>query len=291
MNLPSYLGNSNFLVNINELTGINSSASGLSATAGLQVAISNIQKMVDFTNKQINVNFISNYDTSPIQVLAPLNLSNVNLYQNGNVFVGTGGGASLSSGSSALIINGSTNIAFNFIANNSTIMSLSQQGALALPYGAIPNTFLECIDLSGNAQWNYVSSITNSLASFNVLANSSFSFQQTGSEVASVDSNGRVTAQDFLSLSDMRYKTNISTLSDAGSLIKGLRGVEFDWRKDGSHDVGVIAQEVFNVLPEAIVSTGTTSMLNVAYNKIIPYLIETIKDLQLRVEALEAKQT
>ena len=291
MNLPSYLGNSNFLVNINELTGINSSASGLSATAGLQVAISNIQKMVDFTNKQINVNFISNYDTSPIQVLAPLNLSNVNLYQNGNVFVGTGGGASLSSGSSALIINGSTNIAFNFIANNSTIMSLSQQGALALPYGAIPNTFLECIDLSGNAQWNYVSSITNSLASLNVTSANSFSFQQTGSEVASVDSNGRVTAQDFLSLSDMRYKTNISTLSDAGSLIKGLRGVEFDWRKDGSHDVGVIAQEVFNVLPEAIVSTGTTSMLNVAYNKIIPYLIETIKDLQLRVEALEAKQT
>ena len=291
MNLPSYLGNSNFLVNINELTGINSSASGLSATAGLQVAISNIQKMVDFTNKQINVNFISNYDTSPIQVLAPLNLSNVNLYQNGNVFVGTGGGASLSSGSSALIINGSTNIAFNFIANNSTIMSLSQQGALALPYGAIPNTFLECIDLSGNAQWNYVSSITNSLASLNVTSANSFSFQQTGSEVASVDSNGRITAQDFLSLSDMRYKTNISTLSDAGSLIKGLRGVEFDWRKDGSHDVGVIAQEVFNVLPEAIVSTGTTSMLNVAYNKIIPYLIETIKDLQLRVEALEAKQT
>ena len=291
MNLPSYLGNSNFLVNINELTGINSSASGLSATAGLQVAISNIQKMVDFTNKQINVNFISNYDTSPIQILAPLNLSNVNLYQNGNVFVGTGGGASLSSGSSALIINGSTNIAFNFIANNSTIMSLSQQGTLSLPYGAIPNTFLECIDLSGNAQWNYVSSITNTVASLNVLANNSFSFQQTGSEVASVDSNGRITAQDFLSLSDMRYKTNISTLSDAGSLIKGLRGVEFDWRKDGSHDVGVIAQEVFNVLPEAIVSTGTTSMLNVAYNKIIPYLIETIKDLQLRVEALEAKQT
>ena len=291
MNLPSYLGNSNFLVNINELTGINSSASGLSATAGLQVAISNIQKMVDFTNKQINVNFISNYDTSPIQILAPLNLSNVNLYQNGNVFVGTGGGASLSSGSSALIINGSTNIAFNFIANNSTIMSLSQQGTLSLPYGAIPNTFLECIDLSGNAQWNYVSSITNTVASFNVTSANSFSFQQTGSEVASVDSNGRITAQDFLSLSDMRYKTNISTLSDAGSLIKGLRGVEFDWRKDGSHDVGVIAQEVFNVLPEAIVSTGTTSMLNVAYNKIIPYLIETIKDLQLRVEALEAKQT
>ena len=110
MNLPSYLGNSNFLVNINELTGINNNASGLSATSALQTAISNIQKIVNFDKKQINVNFISNYDTSPIQVLAPLNLSNVNLYQNGNVFVGTGGGASLSSGSTALIINGSTTL-------------------------------------------------------------------------------------------------------------------------------------------------------------------------------------
>ena len=290
MNLPSYLGNSNFLVNINEITGTNSSASGLSATSGLQVAISNIQKMVDFTNKQINVNFISNYDTSPIQVLAPLNLSNVNLYQNGNIFVAGGSGTSLSSGTTTLLINGSTNIAFNFITSNSTVMSLTQEGILALPYGATPNTFLECIDLSGTAQWNYVSSITNTTASLNVMGNNTFSFQQTGSEVASVDSNGRVTAQDFLSLSDRRYKDNISTITDAGSLIKGLRGVRFDWRKDGSHDVGVIAQEVFDHIPEAIVSTGT-NMLNVAYNKIIPYLIETIKDLQLRVEALEKKNS
>jgi len=293
MNLPSYLGNSNFLVNINEITGINSSASGLSATSALQTAVSNIQKIVDYDKKQINVNYISNYDTSPIQVLAPLNLSNVNLYQNGNVFIGgSGGGTYLSSGTTSIVLNNTsspTTIAMNFIAANSTIMTLSQQGTLTLPYGALPNTFLECIDLSGTSQWNYVSSITNSVASLNVTSANSFSFIQSGSEVASVDSYGRVTAQDFLSLSDRRYKDHISTLTDAGSLIKGLRGVKFDWKKDGSHDVGVIAQEVFNVLPEAIVSTGTTHMLNVAYNKIIPYLIETIKDLQVRVEALEEK--
>ena len=292
MNLPSYLGNSNFLVNINELTGINSSASGLSATSALQTAVTNIQKMVDYDKKQINVNYISNYDTSPIQVLSPLNLSNVNLYQNGTVFIGGGGGTYISSGTTSIILNSTsspTTIAMNFIAANSTIMTLSQQGTLALPYGALPNTFLECIDLSGTAQWNYVSSITNGTASLNATSANSFSFQQSGSEVASVDSYGRVTAQDFLSLSDRRYKDHISTLTDASSLIKGLRGVRFDWKKDGSHDVGVIAQEVFEHIPEAIVSTGT-NMLNVAYNKIIPYLIETIKDLQLRVEALEAKQ-
>ena len=68
-----------------------------------------------------------------------------------------------------------------------------------------------------------------------------------------------------------------------------MRGVRFNWLKDGSHDIGVIAQEVFESIPEAIVSTNN-SMLTVAYNKIIPVLIETIKDLQRRVEVLEGSK-
>jgi len=64
--------------------------------------------------------------------------------------------------------------------------------------------------------------------------------------------------------------------------------VRFDWLRDGSSDIGVIAQEVYKVMPEAIVSTNT-NMLTVAYTKIIPLLIETIKDLEKRVEVLEGK--
>jgi len=294
MNLPRYLGTSNFVLNIVDLNNTISNASGLGGTAALELAVGNIQKMVDFNKKQINVNAISNYDQSPIQVLAPLNLSNVNLYQNGNLFVGGssgGGGASLSSGNTALFINATsspTSIAFNFLAANSTIMTLNQQGTIALPYNAKPNKYLECIDLCGNTQWNYVSNLTNGYASLNVLGNNSFSFQQNGFENASMDTNGNMTAQNFYSVSDKRYKNNISTITNAGDLLKQIRGVRFDWRKDGSRDIGVIAQEVFEVMPEAIVSTNT-NMLTVAYNKIIPVLIETIKDLQKRVEVLESK--
>jgi hypothetical protein len=96
-----------------------------------------------------------------------------------------------------------------------------------------------------------------------------------------------MTAQNFFSVSDQRFKKNISTITNAGSMLKQIRGVRFDWRKDGSPDIGVIAQEVFEVIPEAIVSSMNGSMLTVAYNKIIPLLIETIKDLENRVEALE----
>jgi len=295
--LPNYLGTSNFILNIVDLNNTISNASGLSATSALELAVGNIQKMVDFNKKQINVNAISNYDTSPIQILAPLNLSNVNLYQNGNIFVaGSSGGAttSLSSGTTNLIINNTsspTSIAFNFLAANSTILTLSQQGTLSLPFGASPNKYLECMDISGNTSWNYVSNLTQGYAaSLNVLGNNSFSFQQHGAENASLDPNGNMTAQNFYSVSDKRYKNNISTITNAGDLLKQIRGVRFDWLKDGSADIGVIAQEIFEVMPEAIVSTNT-NMLTVAYNKIIPVLIETIKELQKRVEVLESKSS
>jgi hypothetical protein len=293
-NLPSFMGTSNYILNIIDLNNTITNSSGLSLTSGLQTSVSELQKMIDFKKKQINVNFISNYDTSPIQILAPLNLSNVNLFQNGNLFIGgsgSGGTTTLSSGSTAILLNNTsspTSIAMNFIAANSTIMTLNQQGTLALPYGASPNKYLECMDLSGNTAWNYVSNLTQGLgASLNVLGNNSFSFQQNSVENASLDTNGNMTAQNFFSVSDQRFKKNISTITNAGSMLKQIRGVRFDWRKDGSPDVGVIAQEVFEVIPEAIVSSMNGSMLTVAYNKIIPLLIETIKDLEKRVEILE----
>jgi hypothetical protein len=295
---PDTLQIKNFLLNIVDLNNTITNSSGLNATSGLQTAVGQLQQMVDFNKKQINVNFISNYDTSPIQVLSPLNLSNVSLFQNGNLFVGgtsgsSGGLTTISSGGTAITLSNTsspTTIAMNFYAANSTIMTLNQQGTLSLPYGARPYTYLECMDSNGSASWNYVSNLTQGFeASLNVLGNNSFSFQQNSVENASLDVNGNMTANNFFSVSDERYKKNISTIMNAGTLLKQIRGVRFDWLRDGSHDIGVIAQEVYKVMPEAIVSSIGSGMLTVAYTKIIPLLIETIKDLQLRVEVLERK--
>ena len=299
MNLPSYMWNRNYRVDLNNIDNANTTASGLNATSDLQLAVENIQKMVDYKNKQINTNIISNYDTDPIQIMSPINLCNVGLFQNGSIFISAfsnSNSTSLSSGTTALVLNTTsspTSIAMNFYAGPgySTIMTLDQVGELSLPYGALPNRYLECMDLSGLAQWNYVSNLTQGLgASLNVLGNNSFSFQQNLTENASLDPYGNMTANNFFSVSDERYKKNISTIVDAGSLLKQIRGVRFDWMRDGSHDIGVIAQEVYKVIPEAIVSTNT-NMLTVAYTKIIPLLIETIKDLQKRVELLESKSS
>ena len=69
-------------------------------------------------------------------------------------------------------------------------------------------------------------------------------------------------------------------------------GNTFDWNdksdKEGS-DVGVIAQEILEVLPEAV-TTRDNGYLAVRYEKLVPLLIEAIKELKAEVEDLKASK-
>jgi hypothetical protein len=53
--------------------------------------------------------------------------------------------------------------------------------------------------------------------------------------------------------------------------------------------VGVIAQEMCEVVPEVVVVDKETAMMSVAYGNLVGVLIEAIKELSAKVEALEAK--
>ena len=95
--------------------------------------------------------------------------------------------------------------------------------------------------------------------------------------------------------SDIRLKDNIQVIQGSLDKIDGIRGVEFDWNekspgwaKERGHDVGVVAQEIQKVLPE-IVTERTNGYLGVDYKRIIPLLIESIKELKQEVEDLKKK--
>lgn len=100
---------------------------------------------------------------------------------------------------------------------------------------------------------------------------------------------GRVTARDFLSLSDQRLKEDIRLISDAGGSLDRIRGVRFQWRGSERADVGVLAQEVAAVIPEAV-EGDEESGFHVAYDKVIPFLLEAVKDLRKRVAVLEGER-
>jgi hypothetical protein len=99
---------------------------------------------------------------------------------------------------------------------------------------------------------------------------------------------GRVTAKDFLSLSDRRFKDNIELISNPETILSSIRGVRFHWKDTDKQDVGCIAQDVATLLPEAVSGTDDIGF-HLAYDKLVPVLIEAVKNLTARVEHLEQR--
>jgi hypothetical protein len=99
-------------------------------------------------------------------------------------------------------------------------------------------------------------------------------------------STGQLNATNFNSLSDARYKTNITPITDAGKKIAAINGVSFNWLENNKPSLGVIAQEVEQVLPE-LVATGSDGFKSVNYSGIIGVLIEAVKELQAEISALK----
>jgi len=103
------------------------------------------------------------------------------------------------------------------------------------------------------------------------------------SNVFTVSSNGTCTGVDFVATSDRRLKTDISTISNALDTVKAMRGVYFTRLGKTQRTVGVIAQEVEEVLPE-VVYTGDDEMKSVSYGNMVGLLIEAVKELSEKMK-------
>jgi hypothetical protein len=90
--------------------------------------------------------------------------------------------------------------------------------------------------------------------------------------------------------SDKRLKDNLKPIENSLDKLSKLSGYEFDWNHKQEtfkgHDVGVVAQEVEEVLPE-IVTTRDNGYKAVKYEKLVPLLIESIKELKAEIEELK----
>ena len=116
---------------------------------------------------------------------------------------------------------------------------------------------------------------TNLVASISGTGNASFN----GDVVASCSS-------------DERLKDNKKNIENALEKVESLNGVEFDWNDKQDvyegHDIGVIAQEVEKIAPE-IVNTRDNGYKAVKYEKLVPLLIEAIKELSNEIKELKNK--
>ena len=102
------------------------------------------------------------------------------------------------------------------------------------------------------------------------------------------------TSVSYNTSSDERLKKNIVDVSSQLNVIKNIKVREFDWKKNGYHEVGMIAQELNTLVPSAVQEGGDDEMempWSVDYAKLTPYLIKAVQEQQTVIEALTARIT
>ena len=107
--------------------------------------------------------------------------------------------------------------------------------------------------------------------------------------------NGELQVSDDITAfysSDERLKDNVTAIDDPLAKVLSLGGYTFDWNenttKEGT-ETGVIAQEVESLGLPGLVTTRDNGYLAVNYEKLVPLLIEAVKELSSKVDALEEK--
>jgi uncharacterized coiled-coil protein SlyX len=164
--------------------------------------------------------------------------------------------------------------------------------------------------ISSSAQiGNYVATITGTANQITVAGSGANNASVTLSTPQSIATTSDVTFNNITAsagiraigdviayaTSDERLKENIQPIKNALSKVELISGNTYDW-KEGfenihphkGNDIGVIAQEIEKILPQVVIEREN-GYKAVDYEKIIPLLIESIKELSIKIKELENK--
>ena len=138
--------------------------------------------------------------------------------------------------------------------------------------------------------------VDNGDIAIKAVKNGSVELYEAGSKKLETSSTGvsvtgaLVASGDVTAFSDATLKTEINTINDALGTVGKLRGVSYKWLKDGKPSIGVIAQEVEEVIPEVVHTTEYEgkNVKSVDYGKLVGVLIEAVKELKTQLDEHKA---
>jgi len=118
-------------------------------------------------------------------------------------------------------------------------------------------------------------------------------FLKNASDEVTVTLNGgigEIQASSYKSTSSKRFKNKIKNLKNGLNLINSLRPVTFEWKnKNKLKDIGLIAEEVNEILPMVIAKNDKGEISGLDYGKLTPILIQAIKELYAEIHDLKSK--
>ena len=238
---------------------------------------------------QLNGRTISSTDTNGDIILSPNGSGNVHVKQGTQLRVASANVADLTSGRVIYAgANGELQDASTFTFNGGTVTI----NTVNIDGGAIDGTN---VGATTPGTGNFTTLESNSLSVTDATASTS---KDTGALIitagglgveGAIHAGGDVEA---FNTSDSRLKKNITPIVSALDKLDSINGVEFDWNASeaglnyshlGGHDVGVIAQDLQEILPEAV-KERDDGYLAVDYGRVVPLLIQAIKELKAKIE-------
>lgn len=113
-------------------------------------------------------------------------------------------------------------------------------------------------------------------------------FSAVGSGTYSNDLNLTSDGTLTTSSSDIRLKENLVELTDSEVLSKvlQLQTYTFDWKQNGAHDYGMVAQEVAQVFPQITFTNKTDGFMGINYSRVPTLLVSAVQEQQRLIDSL-----
>lgn len=246
-------------------------------------------KGIPLTNAEVDANF-SNLNTDKLEISDAVSTNTVNKVVkrdvSGNFSAGTITASLSGTASQATNIAGGAigSIPYQTNANTTSYLTIGTSGQVLTSNGIAPVwTTLP--------QQATITDDTSTDATRYIMFGSATSGSLTGITVSSTKlyynpATGSLNATNFNSLSDASLKTNIKVVENALGIVSKIDGVEFDWVETGNKSAGVIADALESVLPH-LVETNSDGIKSVNYPGLTAYLIQSIKELNHKIETIE----
>ena len=148
-----------------------------------------------------------------------------------------------------------------------------------------PYTFINAIDK------------TRIAPAFRNIGGIRFQVKSSGAIVSLGDITAFGNTSNFTTLSDIKYKKDITRISESLDRVLELKPSKFIWKTTDTEDIGFIAQEVEDIIPEVVLTDKegilgapeTKGYKTITYPKLIPLLVDSIQELTKKVSTLENK--
>ena len=101
--------------------------------------------------------------------------------------------------------------------------------------------------------------------------------------------SGQLTATTLVETSSIVFKENVNPIENALELVMQLIGVTYDRKDNKEHEAGLIAEQVYTIIPDLVSLDDKGNPHGIKYTKLSAYLIESIKEIKNEINELKSR--